>query len=153
MDELHDSDISYRGHFDSCSGGLEGRGGTTEDVAVLVLEEEVREDEDSHDVLGDGHLILGDEMVESGHEQFRDGVELNLELERGEVSNRARWNLDLVDKESVNVGSCDEIVDVDSTSELDVLKGHLDSELGGSVESRPELEVSRAVDSYILVSR
>lgn len=53
----------------------------------------------------------------------------------------------------MNVGSCDEIVDVDSTGELDVLKGHLDSELGGSVESRPELEVGRAVDSYILVSR
>lgn len=45
----------------------EGRGCAGEDVAILVLKEEVREVEDAHDVLGDGDGVLLHELVQLWH--------------------------------------------------------------------------------------
>ena len=70
MDELHESDLRCGSFFDYGSRGLESGRCATEDESVLVREEEVREDEDSHDVLWDGHLILRDEMVDNRYDQF-----------------------------------------------------------------------------------
>ena len=36
----------------------EGWGSAGEDIAILVLKEKIREDEDAHDVLGDGDGVL-----------------------------------------------------------------------------------------------
>lgn len=48
------------------------------------------------------------------------------------------------------LSSCVVAVNFDARSELDVDEIDFDSELGSVVESRPELEVGRAKDSYVL---
>ena len=102
--------------------------------------------------MGDGHLVLGDKLVDLGHEELGDRVNLDLHLDCGDVADCARHDVDFVNEELRDLSCGNEVINRDTSGEDDVDEVHLNGKLSCAVESRPELKVGGTVDSYILVS-